>query len=176
MKTLHYKQDSRHFLIKSYRNLPQLKEAILELSNATSVKPNISVLGKLGSDCIVKNKQTKLAKTELKRIFKGVLGAKTDFAIFCNPEIGTLFITGSLVSQFLNDMNGTVLGEIPSGPYGILRGLGITENNASKYLKDLNKKSFLLILRGYDDELNIIEELLKNKNKSNSIIHFRVSF
>jgi hypothetical protein len=160
MKTIHLKQEQRRFLIKSYRNLEQLKEVILELSNTTSVKPNMSVLGKLGQYCVVNNKETQLVKTELKHYFKGVLGAKTNFAIFCNPEIGTLFITGSLVSQFLNDMNGTVLGEMPSGPYGILRGLGITENNASKYLKDLNEKCFLLILRGYDQELKIIEELL----------------
>ena len=164
METIQLKQDSRHFLIKSYQKLPQLKEAILELRTTTSVKPHMSVLGKLGQDFVVKNKQTKLAKKELKRYFKGVMGAKTDLAIFCNPELGSLFITGSLVSQFLNDMNGTVLGEIPAGPYGIIRGLGINENNSSKYLKDLNQEYFLLIVRGYDHELKIIESLLLKRN------------
>lgn len=160
MKTIQLKQDSRHFLIKSYRKLPQLKEEILELSNTTSVKPQMSILGKLGQDWVLNNKQTKLAQIELTYYLNGVLEAKSDFAIFCNPEIGTLFITGFLLPQFLLNMNGTLLGEMSSGPYGILRGLGITENKAAKYLKDLNEKGFLLILRVYDHEFKIIKELL----------------
>ena len=99
-------------------------------------------------------------KKDLKEYWKGSLGDSSEFALFCNPEIGTLFIAGSLVSQFIHDMDGKMLGEMTSGPYGILRGLGITKKDSALFLKALNDGSLLLILRAYDYELKRMEALL----------------
>lgn len=160
MKATIKKQEQKHFFIKSYKQLWQLEDAIQKIHKSTIAEVQLSVLGKLTEECISSTYVALKAKEELKRYWKGSLGQTSDFGVFCNPEIGTLFIVGALVSQFLHDMGGKVLGEMLSGPYGILRGMGVSENNASKYIKDLNKGYFLMMLRGYDYELDITEELL----------------
>lgn len=73
-----------------------------------------------------------------------------------------LFIAGSLASQFLNDIDGKAFGEIYSGPYKILRDLGITKKNVSIHSKELNERSFLLMIRGYEYELDMLEALITN--------------
>ncbi|MFT5737432.1 MAG: hypothetical protein ACI9SG_001781 [Maribacter sp.] len=154
------KQEQKHFSIKSFQQLWQLEEAIQELPKHTIAQLELSVLGKTAHGCVSNDKETQKAQKELKHYWKRSLGPTLNFGIFCNPELGTLFIVGSLASQFLNDMDGKALGEMRSGPYGILRGLGIPEKDATSCIKDLNEAYFLLILRGYDYELDSKEELL----------------
>lgn len=113
-------------------------------------------------DCVLEGDDTLTIQKELREFWKSCLGPTSEFGLFCNPDIGMLFIAGSLVSQFLHDMDGKTLGEMHSVPYGILRGLGITEKNASKYLKELNESYFLLLIRGYDYELDTMESLVIN--------------
>ncbi|WP_291871701.1 hypothetical protein [Maribacter sp.] len=156
------KQKQKLFFIKSYQYLWQLEEVIQEICKNATPQLQLSVLGKLTQDCISNNKESIKDEKKLKNYWKGSLGATSDFGLFCNPEIGTLFIVGDLTHQFLHDMDGKPLGEMSSGSYGILRGLGISENNASMYIKDLNKDCFLLILRSYDFELDIMQELIEN--------------
>ena len=159
----------KSFLIKSFKQLWRLEEAIQKIRmNATTV-PQLSVLGKFSKDCISIDVEALKAKKELKQYWKDSLGPASDFGMFCNPEIGTLFIVGSLVSQFLHDVDGKVLGEIPSGPYGILRGLGTTEEDTSNYIKGLNEAIYLLIIRAYDFELDYVKELLKDFDSQNQI-------
>jgi hypothetical protein len=122
-------------------------------------------LDKLEQDCISNDKEIIKAKNELKHYWKGSLGPASDFGLFCNPAIGRLFIIGSLVSLFLHDMDGKVLGEMSSGPYGILRGLGRAEKNTSVFIKNLNENYFLLILRGYNNQLDSMEELIESLDK-----------
>ncbi len=160
MRTRTKEQEQKHFYIKSCQQLWQLEEAIQEIRKHAITQLQLSVLGKPVKDCVSNNKESLKAQKELKHYWKDSLGPTSDFGLFCNPGLGTLFIAGSLASQFLNDMDGKALGEMRSGPYGILRGLGIAEKNATSYIKDLNEAYFLLILRGYDYELDIMEELL----------------
>ncbi len=160
MKTKIIKAERKYFSIKSYQELGQLEEAIQDIRKNTIAQLELSVLGKIANGCVSNDKETQNAQKELKHYWKRSLGPTLDFGLFCNPELGTLFIAGSLASQFLNDMDGKALGELRSGPYGILRGLGISEKDATSYIKDLNEAYFLLILRGYDYELDSMEELL----------------
>lgn len=155
------KQQQKFFFIKNYRHLWQLEKAIQAIQKNATEQLQLSVLSKLGEDCISSDKELIAAKNDLKEYWKGSLGSTSDFGLFCNPEIGTLFIAGFLASQFLNDMDGKILGEMASGPYGILRGLGISGSEVSGFIKDLNEKSFLLILRGYRKELDSVREMLK---------------
>lgn len=140
----------------------QLEKAIQAIQEYDITQLQLSVLGKLGDDCIANDKQLKTAKKDLKEYWKGSLGSTSDFGLFCNPEIGTLFIAGYLASQFLHEISGKTLGEMTSGPYGILRGIGIAEKDSFTFLKALNEHAFLLILRGYDDELDRAEALLES--------------
>ncbi|TDS16837.1 hypothetical protein DFQ03_1325 [Maribacter caenipelagi] len=166
MKAIRLKQKQQIFSIKSYQKLWQLKTAIHQLNILNANNLQLSVLGKLNQNAVLKSSQNEQANTELNQNLKTIFGVKTDFATFNNPEIGTLFITGTVVPHFLQDMYGSKqLGEFPSGPYGILRGLGFTEKIASSCLQDLYNNYFLLILRSYEQELKFVDELLQ-KNKS----------
>ena len=156
------KQEQKHFSIKSYQYLWQLEDAIKQIHTNALEQLQLSVLGQFGQECIANNKEIIKSRKALKGYWKGFLGANSHFGLFCNPEIGTLFIAGALVPQFLNDMDGKALGEITSGPYGILRGLGIEENKATGYLKTLNNGHFLMLIRGYDYELDKMTAVLES--------------
>lgn len=157
------KQEKKHFFIKSYQHPWQLEEAINKIHTNASEQLQLSVLGQLGQKCIVNNKEIVKSGKAMKRYWKWALGTNSHFGIFCNPEIGTLFIAGTLVPQFLRDMDGKVLGEMTSGPYGILRGLGIEGSKATDYLKSLNNGHYLMLIRSYDYELDKMATLLESR-------------
>lgn len=162
MKAILLKQEQQFFSINSYQKLWQLKTVIHQLNMLTANSLQLSVLGKLNQNVVLKSSQNKQANTELNQNLKSIFGIETDFATFNNPEIGTLFITGTVVSHFLQEMYGSKqLGEFPSGPYGILRGLGITEKNTYNCLQDLNNNYFLLIIRCQKRELKFVNELFQ---------------
>lgn len=102
----------------------------------------LCVLGQLDKEYISNNKEIIESKKVLKAYWNSSLGENSNFGLFSNPKMGTLFIAGALVSQFLHDIDGKVLGEMLSGSYGILRGLGMTENDTSVFIKDLNERCF----------------------------------
>ena len=83
-----------------------------------------------------------------------------EYDYFYNPEIGYIFVIGPLTSIFLNDLEGKILGAISAGPYGILRGLGISSKEATAHIEALKKDGYLLIVRGYDDDLDILDNIL----------------
>lgn len=159
------KEETKHFFIQSYGRLWQLERAIELVKKISFENVQISVLGKVSQKCILTDKVIRV-KEELKMYWKESLGVDSDFGIFCNPEMGTLFIAGNLVSQFLHDIDGNILGEMSSGPYGIFRGLGIGETDTAKYLKLLNNYQFLLILRGNDQQLDVLKLRLMKSEKS----------
>ncbi|MDO1513901.1 hypothetical protein Q2T41_14665 [Maribacter confluentis] len=162
MKSIRFKQQQQIFRIKSYQKLWQLKPVIHQLNMLTANSLQLSVLGKLNQNLVLKSSQNEQVKTELNQNLKSIFGVKTDFATFNNPEIGTIFITGTIVYHFLQEMYGSKqLGEFPSGPYGILRGLGFTEKIASSCIQDLYNNYFLLILKSYEEELKFVDELLQ---------------
>jgi len=66
-----------------------------------------------------------------------------------------------LVSQFLHDMDGKALGAMDSGPYGILSGLGIALSEATDFLEKLDHGHFVLVVRGYDFELELLKSQLE---------------
>ena len=156
------KRQKRSFFIKNYHHLWHLEKTIHAIQEIDLTRLQLSVLGKLSEDCISNDKELMEAKKDLKGYWKGSLGSNSDFGLFCNPEMGTLFIAGFLASQFLHDLSGKTLGEMTSGPYGILRGLGVAENDSFTFLKVLNEHSFLLIIRGYDEDLVTMEARLES--------------
>ncbi|SDE43978.1 hypothetical protein SAMN05421636_10572 [Pricia antarctica] len=159
------KQTKKHFFIKSYAHLWQLEDAIKVALKEGSERLSLSVLGKLAEHCISGDRKILDSKKQLKAYWRGSLGPNTDFGLFCNPEIGTLFIAGNLVSQFLHDLDGKALGTMSSGPYGILRGLGLPKDDAARYIKLLNEEHFLLMARGYCYQLDRLGEELEKLQK-----------
>ena len=147
MKPANQKQIEKQFFIKSYPYIWQVEDAIHTVQRDRKNLVQLSVLGKLAGECISTQGKLIKAKAELKKYWKGSMGPSSDFGIFCNPEMGTLFIAGALVSQFFQDLGGKALGEITSGPFGILRGLGIPEEKVAEHLAALDDKHYLLIFR-----------------------------
>ncbi|MGB5553378.1 MAG: hypothetical protein WBM83_01880 [Flavobacteriaceae bacterium] len=146
-----YKQ--RHVLLKTYPFQKELVDAIEIIRRTGFVDVQLSVLGKLDDFNLEDSRQSLIKKENLKTFWRQTLGSSAEFGFFSNPELGTMYIVGPLITTFLHDVEGTKLGALSSGPYGILRGLGIAAEKASEYIKFLDKGGFLLILRGYDKDL-----------------------
>lgn len=161
MKSKAQKTAQRHVFLRTYYPLWQLEEAITIARNNNTHGLQISVLGKLGQKCMPEDKKMISSKKGLKTYWKGSLGATSDFGLFSNPEIGTIFIAGPLVSIFLRDIDGKALGAMSTGPSGILRGLGIPEDETVAHIKNLNEGAYLLIIRGYGYPLDMWKHLFE---------------
>lgn len=160
MKSRVHKQVSRRFLIKDFHNMREMEKSIKIIRKQSKDTLQLSVLGKLEKDCLPLGKKLNGSKENLKEYWKGLLGADSGFGLFINPEVGTVFVCGPLVSLFLHDLDGKALGEMTAGPYGILRGLGISEKDVTYHLKKLIACHYLLLIRGKNKELEEIENSL----------------
>ena len=153
---------SKHVFSKIYFDPSHIMETVEIVANEFA-NYELSILGKTSILHSAQNKDrinTEIAiKDHISKLTKVVM--KCDY--FYNPEIGYIFVTGPLTSIFLNDLEGKTLGAISAGPYGILRGLGISQKEATSHIKALKKGGYLMIVRGYDDDLDILENLLRTK-------------
>ena len=148
-------QKQIHF--KPYQHLWQLEKRLLSLTSNKELHIQISILGKViqyEEDQAINNPN---GTNIIKPCWKTMLGDSASFGSFNNPEIGNVFIVGDLVSTFLHKVNGKPLAMFSSGPYGIFRGLGAEETDASGYLKMLNNGSYLLIIRASKNEIERIK-------------------
>jgi len=146
----------RHFFIRSYARLEQLKKALIRIKKEDNINSQLSVIGKFSNEKLDKN------ENELKDYWRTELETTAEFGFFKTPELGSVFIIGSLTPLFLHEVDGKVLGAMSTGFYGILRGLGAYKFQAETYLKALKNGNYLLILRAFDDELIVLEELLQS--------------
>lgn len=159
MKAKVTKSVHKHVFSKIYFDSFHVLEAAEIITNE-SADYELSILGKTNILSSTQNKgqiNTGIAiKDHLSKI------TKVDMACdyFYNPEIGYIFIIGPLTSIFLNDLEGKSLGTISAGPYGILRGLGISQSEASAHIKALKKGGYLLIVRGYDNDIDTLENVM----------------
>lgn len=159
MKSKNTKAINKHVISKIYFDSIHILEAA-EIITDASADYEITILGKTNILNSNKNKgqiNTGMAiKDHLSKITKVVM----EYDYFYNPEIGYIFITGPLTSIFLNDLEGKTLGNISAGPYGILRGLGISPKEASAHIEALKKGGYLLIARGYNNNIDTLENML----------------
>ena len=153
------KSAHKHVFSKIYFDSIRILEAAEIITNE-SADYELSILGKtniLNSDQNKGQINTGIAiKDHLSKITK--VAMECDY--FFNPEIGYIFIIGPLSSIFLDDLEGKSLGTISAGPYGILRGLGISQMEASAHLKGLKKGGYLLIARGYNNDIDTLENVM----------------
>jgi hypothetical protein len=153
-KTYHNTQKHVHF--KTYQHLWQLEKELGRITSKKNIHLQISVLGKVSQDKedIAINK-SKEANT-IRAYWKTHLVNSVKFGSFYNPEIGIVFIVGALASIFLHKVSGKPLAMMSAGPYGIFRGLGVSEAHTSLYLKMLNSGRYLLIIRGNENEIELL--------------------
>lgn len=149
-----------NFILRDYEHLKMLRKAIEIILEEDMVRPQISILGQLENNLVAISKSEYDQESELKAYWNKVLKEKLNFGIFPHTEFGTLFIAGALAAHFLFDISGRPLGSMSAGPYGILRGLGITEDKVNFYLKALKKGHLILLVRHTFPQIQVIEEKL----------------
>lgn len=77
--------------------------------------------------------------------WKHLLGPSTEFGLFFNEDIGTIFIVGPYSALFLQEVDGKKLGALSQGIYGILRGLGLSDQKTSEAIRKLGEGQYLLL-------------------------------
>lgn len=147
--------------IKSYPGFKEIERVLKIITKTKKNNLQVSILGKFTEENLSHRKKFFIAENELKMRCEKLFDYPTDFRVLSNPEIGTIFITEFLIPIFLQKIGNKTVGSISTGPYGVLRGLGINKERATFYLKALHKGEYLLIVRGYKDELNQIEDNLR---------------
>lgn len=158
-----YDPKQKHLYIKGYEQLGLLKKALNSLKKQGFLGPHISVLGKVDQFYHDKNMEVTQNLDVLQTYWENMLTMAPLFGSLHNPEIGTIFSVGTITSIFFNKVDGKTLGMLSVGPYGILRGIGANEKQATHYLRLLTSGSYLLIVRDYDNELKNYRQLLDDK-------------
>lgn len=153
------KPEHKQVILKPYPQLSALENALKLIREMSFDKMSLSVIGNLGDSYINDPKGLTIIEDKLRLFFKELLGQNADFETFLNPELGRLFVSGFLVSTFINPVGKRAIGVLSGGPFGILRGLGVREEEAGASIKKLSDGTYLLVARG--DRLDI--EKLENK-------------
>ena len=161
MKSKINETKQKRVLLKSYSKFQQIEQAIQTLKVSNNTNLQISIIGKFDDNGLDDAKTLIALEEDMETKCKALFEYPIDFGILSNPVIGSLFITGFLVSLFLQEIELKEIGAMLTGPYGILRGLGIDKDNAQTYLKALHDGDYLMIIRGFDNELNQFEAELK---------------
>ena len=161
MKSKINETKQKRVLLKSYSKFQQIEQAIQTLKVSSNTNLQISIIGKFDDNGLDDAKTLIALEEDMETKCKALFEYPIDFGILSNPVIGSLFITGFLVSLFLQEIELKEIGAMLTGPYGILRGLGIDKDNAQTYLKALHDGEYLMIIRGFENELKQFEADLK---------------
>ena len=155
MTTGKYNTEPKEIYFKAYNKLSKVENAIKLLKEENIPFLQVSVLGKVSQ--FKRDKAIKSSKdiAIIKLYWKGLLSKTVNFGTFYNQESGSIFIVGALVSTFLHKINGKSLATLSSGSYGIFRGIGLSDIQATTYVKLLNRGNYLLILRNIKNGVDI---------------------
>ena len=138
------KPANHHFFSKMIARLSEV-EKVVDLINKDNTGTQLTFLFKQGQHYIEEDWEADGPKRKLSTYWKKLLGPTIDFGSFYNHDIGTIFIVGPLSELFLQDVDGKKLGSFTEGPYGILRGLGLNELEASVSINKLKEGQYLLL-------------------------------
>lgn len=153
--------EQKQIYFRAYQDLFQLENDLKHLE-AKASHFQISVLGSVDQFYSDKNIEISKDTHMIKTYWKDLLEKTVNFGSFYNPESGSVFIVGALVTTFLHKINGKYLATLSSGPYGIFRGIGGSEVQATTYLKQLNSGQYLLILRGFEEKTQDLDGVINN--------------
>lgn len=159
-----YNTKQKQVYCKAYKNLNQLENALSLIKEENTFLFQVSILGKVTQFFSDKGIEVSNDTTIIKTYWKDLLSKTVSFGSFYNPESGSAFIVGPLSPTFLREINGKSLVTLSSGPYGILRGLGVGGAKAANYLKLLNSGNYLLILRDYKTKLQELDAILNSNH------------
>jgi hypothetical protein len=167
MKANKQVKNEKQVFIKSYAEFLLVEKAVELINQNKNNHLQLSILGKIVEKNKVDKRKLIVAKEIIETKCKSLFEFPIDFGMLTNPEIGNIFITGFLVDTFLQEVEKKTIGSLSTGPYGILRGLGINSERTTFYINALEKGNYLLILRGYENEINPSIDLLDNLAEQN---------
>jgi len=152
------KANPKRVFLKSYIDFQSIEIALKIIKEHKNKNLQISVIGKFKQTKLNDVKNLVSIENVIENRYKKLFESSKGYEILSNPEIGTIFITGFLASLFSQEVELKKIGSMSTGPFGILRGLGIDEEKVTHSIKILNKGNYLLILRGDENELTTIED------------------
>ncbi|ARV15067.1 hypothetical protein [Polaribacter sp. SA4-12] len=150
------KTSPKRVLLKSYIDFQSIEIVLKIIKEYKNKNLQISVIGKFHQKKLNNVENPVTLENRYKKLFESSEG----FEILSNPEIGTIFITGFLGALFSEEVELKKIGSMPTGPFGILRGLGIDKEKVTHFINILNKGNYLLVIRGNENELTSIEDHL----------------
>lgn len=159
------KTEQKQILLKDYCQIGQIEKAIRAIQENNVTEVALSVLGTFEEEHSNNSKGLVNKNKYLRTYFKELLGVDTDFDSFYNPETGRVIVAGFLASMFVHEVGKKKLGSLSGGPYGILRGLGVSEFKAATYVKKLNDGKYLLLVRGDCFDIENVEDTLEKLAK-----------
>lgn len=159
------KTEEKRFFSKIFDQLSEVEKIIRSIQENTISDVQLTLLVKLENSYCTDSQEAREKKEQLKTYWEKLLGPKTNFGFFTNREMGTIFIAGPLTELFLYDIDGKKLAELSEGPYGILRGLGIEEAEATNNVKKLKEGNYLLLVKGHRFDIDGLEGVLRTLDK-----------
>lgn len=157
------KPEPKQIYIKAFTSLWQLENAVRDLNGKDLAAYEISILGKTKQFNRDTDRRTTNNTNFLEAYWKKTLYHTVSFANLFNPQLGNIFVVGTLASTFLYQLDGKTLGMLSAGPYGILRGIGATEAQVLTHLQMLTEGKYLLIFRGTDAVLEDYKRTFEKK-------------
>ncbi|TYC10557.1 hypothetical protein ES677_11490 [Bizionia gelidisalsuginis] len=139
-------KEQKIIFLQSYSEFKQI-ENLVHTINKSDTSLQVAILGKVTQQDL--NNSTVAMELRCNTLFEPI----SNFGIISNPEIGDFFVAGAFATMFLQEVNGKKIGAMSMGPYSILRGLGVHQDSVNHHLKKLISGSYILILRGSEDEL-----------------------
>lgn len=142
--------------LKAYKELSDIEDAV-KIVQDSSLDIQLTVLRKIGE----KGRDgLEPQEKRLESYWNRLLGDYSRFGLLSSPEMGRFYIAGELADIFLHEIDGRPIGEMSTGIYGVLRGMGFHRSTVDIYLKDLLAGQYLLISRGLNAQINDIQRLL----------------
>jgi hypothetical protein len=148
------------FVISTYKRISQIEVVLINIAQKNNIPVQLSILGPITSDKTSAKKELEKIIADKKQQLSSLLGEEYQFGYFNNPEIGSLFIAGHLTPTFLTKVDERELAALPAGLSGIFRGLGIRTEDINRYVTELKKDSYFLIIRAESSILDIVKPLL----------------
>jgi len=149
----------RTTFIKDYSDFNQIEKALFNLTHNKNFISQFSIIGKLSDENYPTQRFTN-GRFLIEDRLKKVLDTSIHYGKVVNSKIGTLIITGFLASYFLQEVEGRTLGSLSEGPYGIIRGLGFSNEETVYFIKAVDAGHFLLLIRDYQYRLNELKKTL----------------
>ncbi len=165
---LNFNTVQKRVYLKVFKQFSQLEKAIQFAKNQGIFLTNLTIVKRLSLMYLLDSKAGVLELEKLKFQCERIVRVPIKSGIIISQEFGTIFIAGKLTPMFLYEVKGKPIGEMSTGIYGVLRGLGVTQANLDLQLDAFKRDSFMLIVREEESLLINFEGSLRNLQEESS--------